>query len=336
MKQSKISLFTLLCLPVLVFIVGCCPHCYIPVENPPAPSPIYVPNRIRTALVLGSGGVRGMAHVGVIEELEKEGIQIDLIVGCSAGSLVGALYSDHPCAEAIKSAVWRIRTDSLLDLDLWNCRYGLSQGRTMRRILNEYLEADNFSDLKIPLVVVASDLNTGELVPIGSGNLVKAVQASCSIPFVFVPCEHVGRILVDGGIISPVPVRVARDLGAEVIIAVDLCELLPKTFPTNLFGVATRSAEIAFLWQNEVCTHNADVVIRPRTTGVGTFNDKMKWRIYEAGRQAAKEQMPLIKQALAKTKQYDSNEPVWHLAELRCYPPESFGDEYDEDSQSEE
>jgi NTE family protein len=249
--------------------------------------------------------------------------------------MVGALYADNPNVEAIKSAVWRIRTDSLLDLDLWNCRYGLSQGRTMRRVLNEYLEAETFDDLKIPLVVVASDLNTGEMVPIGSGPLVKAVQASCSIPFVFVPCEHMGRILVDGGVINPVPVRVACDLGAEVIIAVDLSELLPKTFPTNLFGVMTRSAEIAFMWQNEICTRRADVVIRPRTCGVGTFNEKMKWMIYEAGRQAAREQMPFIKEALAKTEPYDCKERKWHLVTLESYASKICAEEWEEDLEEE-
>lgn len=262
-----------------------------------------------------------MAHIGVLEELEAEGIPIDLIVGCSAGSIVGALYADNPCVDEIRSAVWRLRSESLLDIDLLNCRYGLSQGRSMRRILDDYLGACTFEELQIPLVVVTSDLHTGELVPIGAGNLVKAVQASCSIPFVFVPCEHMGRILVDGGVINPVPVKVAHDLGAQFIIAVDLCELLPSTFPTNLWEVATRSAEIAFMWQNEVCTRAADVIIRPKTRGVGTFNDKMKAQIYEAGRLAAREQMPYIKTLLASILKETENCTGWRLVEPSCYTP---------------
>lgn len=269
-------------------------------ETPPPPLPEFeVPERIRVALVLGSGGVRGMAHVGVIEELEKAGIPIDLIVGCSAGSIVGALYADNPHIEEIKTAVWKVKTNSLLDIELLNCRYGLSQGNTMNRILNYHLEAETFDQLKIPLVIVACDLYSGELVPIGSGDVVKAVQASCSIPFVFVPCKHMGRILIDGGVINPVPVKVARDLGADVIIAVDLCELLPKTVPTNLFQIAYRSSEIAFMWQNEVCTRNADIVIRPKTCGIGTFNEKKKKSLYEAGKMAAKSEIPRIKNLMA-------------------------------------
>jgi NTE family protein len=284
---------------VLIILLFCtiscgCPHRFVPQCDPNPPEPFCVPERIRVALVLGSGGVRGMAHVGVIEELVNNGIPIDVIVGCSAGSIVGALYSDNPCIEAIKTSVWKINGDTILDIDIWNCRYGLSQGKTMHRVFDEHLEAETFEELHIPLIVVASDLNTGELVPMGSGDLVKSVQASCSIPFFFVPCELNGRVFVDGGVVNPVPVKVAKDLGADIIIAVDLCELLDRTFPTNLFQVATRSAEIAFMWQNQTCTYGADVVIRPKTCEVGAFNDKMKWLLYDAGKKAACEKMPEI------------------------------------------
>lgn len=277
---------------VMIALFTCCgcPKKLLP-KDPDPPASFIVPEKIRVALVLGSGGVRGVAHVGVIEELVNAGVPIDFIVGCSVGSIVGAIYADNPNVEALLTAIWKIRSHSIFDVDIWNCRYGLSQGGSMHRVFDEHLEAETFDELKIPLVVVASDLHSGELVPIGSGDLVTAVQASCSIPFVFVPCELNGRILVDGGVVNPVPVIVAKDLGADIIIAVDLSELLPRTFPTNLFQVATRSAEIAFMWQNEVCTRGADIVIRPRTTGIGTFNEKMKERLYIAGKYAAKEQI---------------------------------------------
>ncbi len=282
------------CLGVLLAVMAtsCCPHRFVPAECPETLPSFYVPEKIRVALVLGSGGVRGMAHVGVIEEFEAAGIPIDIIVGCSAGSIVGALYADNPDVEALKCAVWDIKTRSMLDIDLLNCRYGLSQDKSMRRTLNHYLGSDCFENLQIPLVVVASDLHTGELVPIGSGGIVKAVQASCSMPFIFVPCEYRGRVLVDGGVVNPTPVCVARDLGADIIVAVDLCELLPKTFPTNLFQVLQRSIEIAFMWQNDACTCGADVIIRPKTCGMGCFgDDKEKEMIYWAGRAAAREQI---------------------------------------------
>jgi len=307
---------------LLLFISSCGPNRYLPNKTPdPLPS-FYVPEKIRVAVVLGSGGVRGMAHVGVLEELEAAGIPIDLIVGCSAGSMVGALYAANPNVAQIKHAVSCIRCNSILDIDLMECRYGLSNGRCLRSVLNKNLCAKTFDRLKIPLVVVASDLYTGELVPIGGGNLVKAVQASCSIPFVFVPCKHMGRILVDGGVINPVPVKVARDLGADVIIAVDLCELLPKTCPSNLFEIGDRSAEIAFMWQNQGCTRDADIIIRPRTCNVGTFNDDMKWAIYMAGKKAAREQMVNIKRQVECALQRTEGCNRYRLVQLDCYTPQ--------------
>ncbi len=307
---------------IWIFILSsCASHHYIEPGNPHPPCVISLPEKIRVALVLGSGGVRGMAHVGVIEELKAAGIPIDLIVGCSAGSMVGALYADSPDIEKVKEVVWNVKTDSLLDLDLWHCRYGLSQGRSMKSTLSKHLAAKTFDDLKIPLIIVACDLFSGELVPIGSGDLVRAVQASCSIPLMFVPCQHKGRILIDGGVVNPVPAKVARDLGADLVIAVDLCELLPQTIPSNLFQVATRSAEIAFIWQNEICTHHADIIIRPKTSGMGTFNDKMKLQIYEAGRRATREQIPLIKELLHGIDLSSRNDQK-RVVTLHCYLPQ--------------
>lgn len=311
--------FIVLC---LLIVCGCCPKRYIPKEvADPIPS-FYVPERIRVALVLGGGGVRGMAHVGVIEELVAANIPIDLIVGCSAGSIVGALYADNPCVEHIKRAVWQLKSDTIFDLDLLTCRYGLSQGKSFKRVLDEHLIAETFDELQIPLVVVTTDLYSGELITLGGGDLATSIQASCSIPFVFVPCDYLGRILVDGGVINPVPVKVAKDLGAEVVIAVDLCELLPKTFPSNLFQVADRSAEIIFMWQNQICTQQADFVIRPKTCGVGTFNDKMKQLLYESGRRAAQEQIVEIVKKIAPLVREKIEPCAYRLVEPICYIPE--------------
>ncbi len=311
-----------------LLVSSCTVRPLLPQKDVCDPAPFYIPEKVRVALVLGSGGVRGMAHVGVLEELEANGIYPDLIIGCSAGSLVGALYADNPCLESIKEAVWSIDTDSVLDISVWKCRFGLSQGSRMRRVLNKHLCAKTFEELKIPLVVVAADLHSGELVPMGAGDLVSAVQSSCSIPFVFVPCERDGRVYIDGGTINPVPAIVARDLGAEIVIAVDLCELLPKTFPTNLFGILDRATEIAFMWQNEVCTRHADVVIRPKTCGVGCFNDKAKQQLYEAGQHAARKKMAQIKELVRDLQ--PQNCARTRLFSPKCYTPDIFQDLWEE------
>lgn len=321
--EKKFLSFLLL----VIFLFGCgTPSRFIPKECPHPLPPCYLPEKIRVALVLGSGGVRGMAHVGVLEELEKAGIKIDLIIGCSAGGIIGALYADCPDAKRIKNIVEKMGPDSLLDINIWQCRFGLSQGKAMQRTLSQNIHAKSFEELQIPFVVVATDLYSGELVPIGSGDIVQAVQASCAIPLVFVPCPINGRILVDGGLVNPVPVCLARDLGADVVIAVDLCELLPRTFPTNLFGVAKRSAEIAFIWQSDVCSRHADVVIQPKMCGIGTFNDRLKKEIYEAGKEACREVLPHLHQILSKFPTDSSENAQSHQLHLKCYHPK-FKDE---------
>jgi NTE family protein len=158
----------------------------------------------------------------------------------------------------------------------------------------------------------------------GSGSVESAVVASCSIPFVFVPKEHMGRILVDGGVVNPVPVKLARDLGADVVIAVDLCELLPRTFPTNLFAVAERSAEIAFMWQNEACCQHSNIVLRPKTCDVGAFNDDMRDQIYEAGKRAAQENIEAIKATIACIQQDHWECNGWRLFDPHCYTPDIY------------
>lgn len=324
MKRNYFKINSVIVPLLLVFsLFGCCcPHHFVPKEVPEPLPPFFVPEKIRLALVLGGGGVRGMAHIGVLEVFEEENIPIDLIVGCSAGSIVGALYADNPNVDDITHVVWNIHTNSVLDIDLWNCRYGLSQGRALKRTLHSHLSSNDFEKLKIPLVIVASDLHSGELVTIGTGKLDEAIRASCSIPFVFVPCEYRGRILVDGGVINPVPVKVAWDMGAQMVVAVDLCELLEKTFPTNLWEVATRSAEIAFMWQNEVCTRSADVVIRPKTCGIGTFCDNKKHQLYEAGKQAAREKVAEIKRILATIPENNGETIRMRLVNAGCYTPD--------------
>jgi len=171
-----------------------------------------VPQPVRLALVLGGGGAKGLAHVGVLEELEKANIPIDLVVGCSAGSIIGALYCDCPCTDHLKDTLLTLKTSLLVDIDFWNARFGLCQGRSLRKFLRNNLDATTFEELKLPFFLVATDLYSSELIIMGGGPLVPAIEASCSIPFVFVPVSLHGRAFVDGGMIDPVPVRVAKHL----------------------------------------------------------------------------------------------------------------------------
>jgi NTE family protein len=246
------------------------------------------------AIVLGGGGFKGISHVGVLKELEDANIPIDLIVGCSAGSVVGALYADHPDASYVKEILAPLKAWDILDINIFRCRYGLVRGASLVRFLNRHLAAHCFEDLQIPLCIVATDLIEGTLVSLSSGSIASAVHASSAVPFLFSPVYLHQRWLVDGGVIDPVPVRVAKEHGATIVIAVDLSSLLPKTCPCNLFGVATRSAEIALLLQSEHSVEGAEIVIRPALRSGGIFDDRNQEKAYEAGREAARDALPQI------------------------------------------
>lgn len=263
----------------------------------PQPLPdICFENNIGVALVLGGGGARGMFHVGVLEILEEENIPVDLIVGCSAGALVGALYADNYCVENVKNMLMCCKRGDLLDIRLSCCRYGLSQGTAMCSFLAKHLKARKFEDLKIPFVCVATDLEQGEAIPLGTGLLIPAIQASCAVPFFYQPVVLNGRVLIDGGVVEPNPVAAACVHNPKLVIAVDLSALLPITAPTSLFGIAQRSAEIMHLNMSRHCLQDADIVIKPMINPIGMFEDCHTNYLYEEGKRSTREILPLIKE----------------------------------------
>lgn len=284
----------------LIFLLTSCGH-KLELPKDPLPIPKVVPNcPVKVALVLGGGGARGMAHVGVLEVFEEKNIKVDLIVGCSAGSIVGALYADYPCAQHVRQALKPLKKWDILDFSFWHSRYGLVQGHSLRKFLSKNLKSRYFHQLQIPLYVVATDLMVGDVIPIARGPIIPAIHASAAVPFVFAPVQIYRRLLVDGAVADPVPVRTAREIGANLIIAVDLSELLPKSCPNNLFGIAERSAEIKFLLHSTSCMAGADVVIRPELGDIGLFDDTHLEHVYQAGRQAALKALPEIYQLMAE------------------------------------
>lgn len=267
----------------------------------PCPIPECAPlNEVRVALVLGGGGARGISHLGVLEEFEKAGIPIDAIVGCSAGAIVGALYADCMDLICIKKVIRNLRKWDVLDIHLCKCRYGMVQGYSLETFLLKNLKSRCFEELYIPFYAVATDLIAGELVTIGSGPLIPAIRASAAVPLIFKPIFLYERMLVDGGVADPVPVRSAQALGAKIIIAVDLSVLLPQTCPTNLFGIAARSAELKLLLQSDSCVQGADVIIRPELGRLSMFDTDHYDFAYKAGKTAGREAIPQILELLSQ------------------------------------
>lgn len=293
-KMKRIFVFLF-----LVFLLSQCHSLRLPAQQPVAlSSPFVAKKPIRIALVLGGGGSRGLAHLGAIQELEEAGIRPDLIIGCSAGAIVGAFYADHPELKEGKNFLLQLKKADLLDTTFFNSRFGFVKGKALRKFMRKNLRAKLFEELKIPLIIVATDLFSGETVELWEGDIPSAVNASCAVPGVFRPVLLNNRYLVDGGVASPVPVEVAKKHGATFIIAIDVSEKLSLSKPYHLFGVAKRGIEIAYQKFVDHSLAQADVALKMGFQDIGMFSDHLNQQMYDTGRQKASEILPEIKKKL--------------------------------------
>ena len=182
----------------------------------------------KIGLVLGSGAARGLAHIGVLKALGEENIAVDVIAGSSMGALVGACFAREAKITELEEVVLKTDWKQLLRLSDPNLAFmlkGFIHGRKVEELLKVIIGDVEFKDLKIPLAVAATDINTGEEVIIKEGSVAEAVRASISIPVIFMPVKIGNRFLMDGGIVNPVPVNAAKDMGAEFVIA---CNVILK------------------------------------------------------------------------------------------------------------
>ena len=180
---------------------------------------------VRVGLALGTGAALGHATIGVLKVFKREGIPVDMIAGTSMGSLIAGCYAAGYEPEEIESMAMRIDKGWVYENLFWDLtvlRSGMFQGETLLRFIRSYMGSREFSDMDIPFACVAADIETGEEVVLKSGRVAEAIRASCGLPVIFVPIHLNGRYLVDGGLVNPVPTRVLADLGADILIAVNL------------------------------------------------------------------------------------------------------------------
>lgn len=213
------------------------------------------------ALVLGSGGARGYAHIGVIEVLEQQGIHPDFIVGTSAGSIVGSIYASGKTAAELHEVALNLKPNDVRDVNV--SLKGFFNGQKVENYINRQVNNTPLQNLKIPMYVVATELKNGEKTVFNYGNTGQAVRASTAIPSMFVPTKIGDTEYVDGGLVSPVPVQVARDLGADIVIAVDILAQPIHTETSNVWGLFNQNINImqGRLAKEEL--KNADIVIQP-------------------------------------------------------------------------
>jgi len=293
--------------------------------------------RHRTMLVLGGGGVRGLAHIGVLKVLERAGIRIDGIVGTSAGSIVGGLYAARPDIDWVERRVlgflespafrrMNIRFDlessrkpngsprSLFDrlvhglkkqvaMELLFRRASMFRGEILHRLIDAMLEGGRIEDCQIPLFITALDLVGGREVILERGDLVESVVASSAVPGFFPPVSMNGSQLSDAGLVNNMPIAVARSLGAECVIAVNLNGQIERIedFPTGI-EVIFRSEEIGTKVVNDHTKDHADVLIEPQLQGRYWLDFQDCGAVIDAGERAALDCIPALESAARRKK----------------------------------
>lgn len=266
-----------------------------PSAEPPAVATIPVKRPPRIGLALGGGAARGFAHVGVIQVLEEAGIRPALVTGTSAGSLVAAFYASGKTGSQLQQVAETMEEATFADWTLPFFSRGILRGDALARYVHAQVGGRLIEDMSLPLGIVATDLNSGQGVLFQRGDAATAVRASSAVPAIFQPVRISGREYVDGGLVSPVPVRYARQMGAELVIAVDISsvpevnpasdtlQILLQTF--TIMGKSIKSLELG----------EADVVVRPALNGVASSDFAARRRSIEAGRTAMLRLLPQLR-----------------------------------------
>jgi len=250
---------------------------------PPVLKPPPVPPRI--GLALGGGAARGFAHIGVIQVLEEQGIKVDLVAGTSAGSLVAALYASGMNGRELATLAEGMDEGSITD---WAFpTRGLIRGEALARYVRDKTGGKSIEQMKLPLGIVATDLSDGSGVLFRRGDTGAAVRASSSVPAVFQPVKIGSRDYVDGGLVAPVPVRYARQMGAELVIAVDITSPPDEKPGADAIRMLLQTFSIMGRSINNYELREADVVLRPQLNGVGSADFTARRRAIQAGREAA-------------------------------------------------
>ncbi len=299
-KQRKFTglfpLKKLACLSVALSffaIVSCAPKSLV------APPPAKKPARV--AVVLGAGGARGFSHIGVLKILETQKVPIDMIIGSSVGSLVGSIYAAGFNAFQLQAMAMAVQRADLIDLTLPD--NGFVRGERLEKFVNRTVAHIGLEQMRIPLRVVATDIQTGKETIFATGDTGWAVRASCSIPGVFQPVRIGNKTYVDGGVVSPVAVDAARKAGADVVIAVDVSAGVRGAVPQKTVDTILQAIDIMYTKIAETQLKNADVVIRPKVGSIAASDFDRRGEAILEGEKAALAAMPQIQHILARLRQ---------------------------------
>jgi NTE family protein len=268
----------------------------------PTPPPVVIPKRLpKIGLALGGGAARGFAHVGVIAALEEAGIKPDLVVGTSAGSLVAAIYATGKNAAQLQQVALAMEESEITDWTLPFFGRGMLRGDALARYINVQVNNKPIESMVVPLGIVATDLRTGLGTLFQRGDTGMAVRASSAVPSVFNPVKIGAVEYVDGGLVSPVPVRYARQMGAELVIAVDISSAPEGNASDNQLAILLQTFAIMGKSINSFELKEAELVVRPELAGVKGGDFTSRKRSMDAGKLAMQRAIPQLK-ALIESK----------------------------------
>jgi NTE family protein len=276
-----------------------------PVETPVAPAlpavPLPEPPKPREpviAVALGGGGAKGFAHIGVLKVLESHGIKPRIVTGTSAGSFVGSMYASGKTPFDLQDIALRLEESDIRDLTLSS--QGFIEGQRLQDFVNRQVGNRTIQQFPVRFSAVATDMDTGKKAAFITGNAGQAVRASCSIPNVFLPAVISGKRYVDGGLVAPVPVSTARDLGADIVIAVDISARPKAGAAPGMFSILDQTINIMALGALEKELTAADVVISPAVLNTGVAELEARHKAILEGERAAQAKLPLVQQAIAR------------------------------------
>ncbi|WP_348694125.1 patatin-like phospholipase family protein [Duganella fentianensis] len=300
MFARRLALLTLASLTAAT-LIGCktTPVAETPVLQPPVAEPLP-PKKVRIGLALGGGAARGFAHIGVIKALEAQGIHPDVVVGTSAGSVVGAMYAAGNTGFQLQKMALEMDEASISDwaLPLFRKSTGVLKGEALQAYVNKAVNNQPMEKLKIPFGAVAADLKDGQPILFQRGNTGMAVRASSAVPGVFQPVTINGRTYVDGGLVAPVPVRFTRDMGADFVIAVNISTQADVQATVSSLDVIMQTFSIMGQRINQYELKDADIVIVPALGKMASNDFAGRNQAILAGEQAAAQVMAQIKQKL--------------------------------------
>lgn len=288
-------LLMLCCAVLLAGCAGVPPRITIPAEQP---KPTWVNKKRNVVVVLGAGGARGYAHLGVLRALKEAHIPIDGLVCASVGCVVGALYADTGSAKATFDSMMAAGFWDFADISNMPNLRGPTKGYRLEKFLLAHMQARNFNELKIPLLVATTDLATGNSYLIQGGPVAPAVLASAALPGIVQPVELYGRQLIDGGVAAPVPVKFADLLHPRAVIAINIAQLLDEEIPYSAYEIYKRAYQIMWLQLTDLGEDGADVIVRPSVGDVGTFDMGQRYEMYLRGLEAGRKMIPKIRVAL--------------------------------------